>query len=322
MPSTRSGVKHGSSEPISGAKPKRGKKTATKPTDKEDKSKAKDHIENGDQMESKIETENKQTENKNEKKPRGRKPKTEVSDESGDNPKEKNSNEQPEKEEPKKRGKKKLVKKEEDEMIEVNKDGEPKEEDVEVPEVKKKKEKKVTEGSKGKKKNEIENEVNADTSFSIYEFTANDIKGNPISLSKYKGHVCIIVNVASRCGHTKSNYEQFVKLHEDYAESKGLRILAFPCNQFGKQEPGDSEKICKFASERNVKFDMFEKINVNGSDAHPLYKYLTAKIKGPNGNAIKWNFTKFIIDKNGLPVERFTPSTKPLALVETLEKYW
>lgn len=157
---------------------------------------------------------------------------------------------------------------------------------------------------------------------SIYEFKANNIQGEEISLDKYAGHVCIIVNVASRCGHTKSNYEQLVKLHEEYGDGKGLKILAFPCNQFGSQEPGDSAKICKFAEDRNVKFDMFEKINVNGPNAHPLWNYLKSKLEGPNGKNIKWNFTKFIIDKSGQPVERFTPTTKPVALVDTLAKYW
>ena len=137
----------------------------------------------------------------------------------------------------------------------------------------------------------------------IYEFNAKTIKGEDISFEKYKGHVCIIVNVASKCGHTKSNYEQFVELHDKYADEKGLKILAFPCNQFGGQEPGDSEKICQFAETRNVKFDMFEKIKVNGKDAHPLWKFLKEKVPGPKGKDIKWNFTKFIIDDAGAPVE-------------------
>lgn len=160
------------------------------------------------------------------------------------------------------------------------------------------------------------------TANSIYEFSATDINGETVSLEKYRGHVCIMVNVASRCGHTKSNYEQFVELHNKYADSKGLRILAFPCNQFGAQEPGDCEKIREFAEKKGVKFDMFEKINVNGPKAHPLWNYLKEKIPGPKGKAIKWNFTKFIINDQGEPVERFASSTKPLKLIETLEKYW
>lgn len=157
---------------------------------------------------------------------------------------------------------------------------------------------------------------------SIYEFTANDIHGNPVSLEKYKGHVCIIVNVASQCGYTKNNYKELVELYDEYSESKGLRILAFPCNQFGGQEPGDAAEICSFVATKNVKFDMFAKINVNGNDAHPLWKYLKHKQGGTLGDFIKWNFTKFIIDKNGQPVERHGPSTNPKDLVKSLEKYW
>lgn len=176
-------------------------------------------------------------------------------------------------------------------------------------------------GKKAKetKEQEAEEEI---TATSIYEFTANDIKGEPVNLDKYKGHVCIIVNVASKCGHTKSNYEQLVKLDEDLKESKGLRILAFPCNQFGSQEPGDSEKICKFVEGKNVKFDVFEKINVNGPEAHPLWKYLKGKIAGKEGHNIKWNFTKFIVNKEGEVVERFASAIKPNTLVPTLEKYF
>lgn len=132
---------------------------------------------------------------------------------------------------------------------------------------------------------------------SIYEFTANDIHGQPVSLEKYRGHVCIIVNVASQCGYTKNNYKELVDLHNEYSESKGLKILAFPCNQFGGQEPGDAAEICSFVATKNVKFDMFEKINVNGNNAHPLWKYLKHKQGGTLGDFIKWNFTKFIIDK-------------------------
>lgn len=157
---------------------------------------------------------------------------------------------------------------------------------------------------------------------SIYEFTANDIRGNPISLEKYKGHVCIIVNVASQCGYTKNNYAELEELYEEYGESKGLRILAFPCNQFAGQEPGTNEEICEFAKTKNVKFDMFGKVNVNGADAHPLYKYLKHVQGGTLGDFIKWNFTKFIIDKNGVPVERHGPSTNPKDLLKSLEKYW
>lgn len=157
---------------------------------------------------------------------------------------------------------------------------------------------------------------------SIYEFSVNDINGQPVSLEKYKGHVCIIVNVASQCGLTKNNYKELVELYDEYAESKGLRILAFPCNQFGNQEPGDAGAICSFIATKNVKFDTFEKINVNGNDAHPLWKYLKHKKGGMLGSFIKWNFTKFIVDKNGQVVERHGPNTNPKDLVKSLEKYW
>lgn len=167
-----------------------------------------------------------------------------------------------------------------------------------------------------------ENPENWEEAKSVYEFSAKDLKGETVPLSKYQGNVCLIVNVASRCGYTKKNYAELVELHEKYADSKGLRILAFPCNQFGGQEPGDSEKICSFIEGKNVKFDVFEKINVNGDKAHPLWNYLKMKLKGDRGAAIKWNFTKFIIDENGQPVERFASSKSPKDLVNVLEKYW
>lgn len=175
---------------------------------------------------------------------------------------------------------------------------------------------------------------------SIYDFTVKDIKGQPVSLEKYRGHVCIIVNVASQCGYTKTHYDQLVVLYEQYHDSKGLCILgkpqvlkkksylnlcfikAFPCNQFGNQEPGSNEEICEFVSKKNVKFDMFDKINVNGDEADPLFKYLKHKQGGIFGSFIKWNFTKFIIDRNGQPVERHGPNTSPKDLVKALEKYW
>jgi len=172
------------------------------------------------------------------------------------------------------------------------------------------------------KPQKMSNPENYKEAKSIYYFSARDIKGNEVSLEKYKGHVCIIVNVASQCGYTKNNYAELVDLYNEYSVSKGLRILAFPCNQFGGQEPGDGAQICQFAASKNVTFDMFEKINVNGNDAHPLWKYLKHKQGGTLGDFIKWNFTKFIIDKNGQPVERHGPSTNPKDLVKSLEKYW
>ncbi|CAF4951388.1 probable phospholipid hydroperoxide glutathione peroxidase [Pieris napi] len=157
---------------------------------------------------------------------------------------------------------------------------------------------------------------------SIHEFTVKNIKGEDVKLDVYKGHVCIIVNVASQCGLTANNYKQLNELFDHYGESRGLRILAFPCNQFAGQEPGNSEDIVCFASERKVKFDLFEKIDVNGDSAHPLWKFLKNKQGGTLGSFIKWNFTKFIIDKDGVPVERHGPNVDPTNLVQHLEKYW
>lgn len=109
-------------------------------------------------------------------------------------------------------------------------------------------------------------------------------------------------------------------MHQKYAEADGLRILAFPCNQFGGQEPGSNEDIKKFVEQYDVKFDMFNKIDVNGSNADPLFTYLKAKQGGTLGNFIKWNFTKFVIDKNGQPVARFGPTDDPIPKVETAVK--
>ncbi|VVC96350.1 unnamed protein product [Leptidea sinapis] len=157
---------------------------------------------------------------------------------------------------------------------------------------------------------------------SVHEFTVKNIKGEAVKLDVYKNHVCIIVNVASQCGLTANNYKQLNELYDEYAESKGLRILAFPCNQFAGQEPGSSEEIVCFMADKKVKFDMFEKIDVNGDTAHPLWKFLKHKQGGTLGSFVKWNFTKFIIDKNGVPVERHGPNVDPKDLVKSLEKYW
>lgn len=155
---------------------------------------------------------------------------------------------------------------------------------------------------------------------SIYEFSAKDIKGELVSLEKYKDQVCIIVNVASQCGYAKNHYEELNELYEKYQES-GLRILGFPCNQFAGQEPGDETTICSYMSSKNIKFDMFSKIDVNGDNTHPLWKYLKHKQGGVLFDAIKWNFTKFIVDRNGEPVERHGPNTSPKELEKKIEKY-
>lgn len=158
----------------------------------------------------------------------------------------------------------------------------------------------------------------------IYDFTATDIDGNSVKLGdKYADHVCIIVNVASKWGKTAVNYKQLVELFNKYSETEGLRILAFPCNQFGGQEPGTNEEIKAFAEGYGVKFDMYSKIDVNGSNAHPLFDYLKSKQGGTLGNFIKWNFTKFVVDKNGIPVARFGPTDDPIPKVEEcIKKYF
>lgn len=155
----------------------------------------------------------------------------------------------------------------------------------------------------------------------FYSFSAVDIDGNEVSMEKYKGNPCIVVNVASKWGLTSVNYTELVQLHEKY-EANGLRILAFPCNQFGGQEPGTEAEIKKFAEGYGVKFDMFSKIKVNGDDAHPLWKFLKSKQGGTLGNFIKWNFTKFLVDKEGNPVARYSPQTNPIPAIEKdLQKY-
>lgn len=153
-------------------------------------------------------------------------------------------------------------------------------------------------------------------------FKMNTISGEPVELSKYEGKVVLIVNVASKCGLTPQ-YESLQTMYDKYKE-KGLVILAFPCNQFGKQEPGDSKEISEFCSTKyKVSFDLFEKINVNGDDAADLYKYLTSLETKPKGKGnISWNFEKFLLDKKGEVIGRFEPKTKPDAaeMIEAIEK--
>jgi glutathione peroxidase len=143
------------------------------------------------------------------------------------------------------------------------------------------------------------------------DFKMKSLDGQEIELSKYKGKVVLIVNVASRCGLTPQ-YEQLQSLHQKYA-SKGLAIIGFPCNQFGAQEPGTSQEIKQFCSTKfGVTFDMFSKIDVNGDDACPLYKHLTSLDTKPKGaGKIEWNFEKFVLNRKGEVVARFAPRTKP-----------
>jgi len=157
-------------------------------------------------------------------------------------------------------------------------------------------------------------------SMSIYDIEVKTIDGQTITMDKYKNRVMLIVNVASKCGFT-GQYEGLEALHVKYAE-KGLSVLGFPCNQFMSQEPGTEAEIKSFCSlTYGVKFDMFSKIDVNGDNAHPLYKFLKEKEPGFLGSeAIKWNFTKFLVDKNGNVVGRYGSSTKPEEIEADIEK--
>lgn len=154
----------------------------------------------------------------------------------------------------------------------------------------------------------------------VDNFSAATIGGEQISLAVYAGQVRLIVNTASKCGFTP----QYAGLETLYGElgPSGLAVLGFPCNQFGGQEPGDSAEIASFCSlTYNVAFPMFAKIDVNGPGTHPLFAYLKHAAKGVLGSeAIKWNFTKFLVDRNGAVVARFAPATKPEALRRAIEK--
>ena len=157
------------------------------------------------------------------------------------------------------------------------------------------------------------------TATSIFDFKVLDIDGNEVSMCIYKGYVTYIVNVASAWGLTAVNYTQMAELHKSYSE-KGLRILAFPCNQFGKQEPGTNAEVKKFAQDHRAEYDLFSKIDVNCSDAHPLYEYLKAKKPGIMGTkGIKWNFSKFLCGKDGVPVKRYGPKEDPFDAVKDIE---
>lgn len=152
----------------------------------------------------------------------------------------------------------------------------------------------------------------------FYQFSEKSLQGKEISFDRYKGKVVLVVNTASKCGFTPQ-YEGLEKLYEDYHE-KGFEILGFPCNQFANQEPGGKKEIEACLLNYGVSFQMFEKIEVNGKNAHPLFKYLKKELPGTIGGRIKWNFTKFLIDKNGKPVKRYAPSTKPEKLVEDIKE--
>ncbi|VVE37766.1 glutathione peroxidase [Pandoraea iniqua] len=154
----------------------------------------------------------------------------------------------------------------------------------------------------------------------VYDFSVQTLAGETVSLSQYRGKVLLIVNTASECGFTPQ-YEGLQALYAELAP-RGFEVLAFPCNQFGKQEPGDAQAIRSFCDLRfHVTFPMFAKVDVKGPDAAPLYQYLTDEKRGVLGTkAIKWNFTKFLVDANGKVVERYAPTAKPQAIRADIER--
>ena len=155
---------------------------------------------------------------------------------------------------------------------------------------------------------------------SVYSFEARTIDGKEVGLSAYSGKVLLIVNVASRCGYTPQ-YEGLEGLYEKYTD-QGLVVLGFPCNQFGGQEPGSESEIQDFCKTTyGVTFPLFAKIDVNGPEAHPLFKFLQKEKPGILGTeAIKWNFTKFLIDQKGQPVKRYAPSDKPADIEDDVRR--
>ncbi|MBR1123055.1 glutathione peroxidase [Bradyrhizobium lablabi] len=153
---------------------------------------------------------------------------------------------------------------------------------------------------------------------SIYDFTANSLAGEAVPLKRFEGQVLLIVNTASACGFTPQ-YHGLEALQKEYSP-RGFAVLGFPCNQFGAQEPGDASQIAAFCETNYaVTFPMFAKIDVNGRNEHPLYAYLKSQKTGLLGASIKWNFTKFLIDRSGKVVGRYAPTDRPEALKKNIE---
>jgi len=160
---------------------------------------------------------------------------------------------------------------------------------------------------------------NKSTVTNFYQFKANSLEGKEISMKNYQGKVVLIVNTASKCGFTPQ-YKGLQELYLKYKD-RGLVILGFPSNQFANQEPASEKEIAEFCYVNyGVTFPMFSKIEVNGKNAHPLYKFLKNELPGTPGNDIKWNFTKFLLDAKGNPVKRYASTTKPENLTEDIEK--
>ncbi|KAL7690668.1 putative glutathione peroxidase, Thioredoxin-like superfamily [Plasmopara halstedii] len=159
----------------------------------------------------------------------------------------------------------------------------------------------------------------AEEAKSFYELKDFDMNKKEVSMEDYKGKVVLVVNVSSKCGLTPTNYPELQQLHERYQE-QGLVVLGFPCNQFAGQEPGTHEEIMEFVKEYNVTFPLFEKHDVNGANARPVFTYLKAKLPGTFGNYIKWNFTKFLVDRNGQPFKRYGPKELPFSFEEDIKE--
>ncbi|WP_438863806.1 glutathione peroxidase [Neptunicella sp.] len=154
----------------------------------------------------------------------------------------------------------------------------------------------------------------------IYQFSATKNDGSEQSLKEYENKVCLIVNTASKCGFTPQ-YEGLQKIYEQYKQH-GFEVLAFPCDQFGHQEPGTDEDIAQFCSLNfNTQFPLFKKIDVNGENTHPLYQYLKSHAKGVLGSqGIKWNFTKFLVNRRGEVIKRYAPTAKPESIVADIKQ--
>jgi glutathione peroxidase len=152
----------------------------------------------------------------------------------------------------------------------------------------------------------------------VHDFSAKSLAGEDVPLAQFAGKVLLIVNTASKCGFTPQ-YRGLEALHRELSP-RGFAVLGFPCNQFGGQEPGDAQQIEQFcASKYDVSFPMFEKIEVNGFGAHPLYNYLKNEKSGLLGSSIKWNFTKFLVDRSGKVVARFAPTATPEGIKKDIE---
>jgi Glutathione peroxidase len=154
---------------------------------------------------------------------------------------------------------------------------------------------------------------------SFTDFTADSLSGEPIAMRRFAGEVVLVVNTASQCGFTPQ-YSGLESLYRQYQE-RGFAVLGFPCNQFGAQEPGNAAEIANFCDVNfGVTFPLFAKVDVNGAKAHPLFQYLKKELPGWTGTAIRWNFTKFLIGRDGKPIRRFAPTTTPQQLAPYIEK--